>query len=60
MEEGITKEYPLIWPQAVTYTGCYLSIQNSVSPSIRSPLLDEIAPGKRSGALALVEDLALR
>jgi len=39
-------EYPVIWLQAATCTGCSISILNSVSPTIKNILIDEVMPGK--------------
>lgn len=41
-----TQEIPVIWLQAATCTGCSVSILNSVSPSIKNVLIDEVIPGK--------------
>jgi hydrogenase small subunit len=41
-----THEYPVIWLQAATCTGCPVSVLNSVSPTIKNLLIDEILPGK--------------
>jgi len=41
-----TKEYPVIWLQCATCTGCLISILNSVSPTIKNVLIDEVIPGK--------------
>ena len=41
-----TNEYPVIWLQAATCTGCPVSVLNSVSPTIKHLLVDEILPGK--------------
>ncbi|MGC9965639.1 MAG: hydrogenase small subunit [Syntrophobacteraceae bacterium] len=41
-----THEYPVIWLQAATCTGCPVSVLNSVSPAIKHLLIDEILPGK--------------
>ncbi len=41
-----TLEYPVIWLQAATCTGCPVSVLNSVSPTIKNLLIDEILPGK--------------
>jgi hydrogenase small subunit len=41
-----THEYPVIWLQAATCTGCSVSVLNSVSPSIKNVLIDEVLPGK--------------
>jgi len=39
-------EYPVIWLQVATCTGCSVSILNSVSPTIKNVLIDEVIPGK--------------
>jgi len=44
--EGSAVEYPLIWLQCATCTGCSVSVLNSVSPSIKNVLIDEVIPGK--------------
>ncbi|MGQ9696102.1 MAG: hydrogenase small subunit [Thermodesulfobacteriota bacterium] len=44
--EPKTKEYPVIWLQCATCTGCSVSILNSVSPTIKNILIDEVVPGK--------------
>ncbi len=41
-----TAEYPVIWLQCATCTGCSVSVLNSVSPSIKNVLVDEVLPGK--------------
>jgi len=41
-----TVEYPVIWLQAAGCTGCSVSVLNSVSPTIKNLLVDEILPGK--------------
>ncbi|MGO8943153.1 MAG: hydrogenase small subunit [Syntrophobacteraceae bacterium] len=41
-----TQEYPVIWLQGATCTGCPVSVLNSVSPTIKNLLIDEILPGK--------------
>ena len=40
------EEYPVIWLQLGTCTGCSVSVLNSVSPSIKNVLIDEVIPGK--------------
>lgn len=40
------KEIPVIWLQCATCTGCLISILNSVSPTIKNLLIDELLPGK--------------
>lgn len=46
MPRETTQEYPVIWLQAATCTGCSVSVLNSVSPSIKNILIDEVVPGK--------------
>jgi hydrogenase small subunit len=46
MPTSRTEEYPVIWFQASTCTGCSVSVLNSVSPSIKNILIDEVIPGK--------------
>ena len=41
-----TVEFPVIWLQGATCTGCPVSVLNSVSPSIKNLLIDEVLPGK--------------
>lgn len=41
----MTKEYPVIWLQCSTCTGCSVSILNALSPTIKNVLVDEITPG---------------
>ena len=41
-----TVEYPVIWIQCATCTGCSVSVLNSVSPTIKNVLIDEVIPGK--------------
>jgi len=41
-----TTEYPVIWLQCATCTGCSVSVLNSVSPTIKNVLVDEVIPGK--------------
>jgi hydrogenase small subunit len=40
------EEYPVIWLQGATCTGCSVSVLNSVSPTIKNVLVDEVIPGK--------------
>lgn len=40
------EEYPVIWLQAGSCTGCSVSVLNSASPTIKNLLIDEILPGK--------------
>ncbi|MFC2044315.1 hydrogenase small subunit [Chloroflexota bacterium] len=39
-------ECPVIWIQCATCTGCSVSVLNSVSPTIKNVLVDEVIPGK--------------
>ena len=39
------KRQPVIWLQGAGCSGCSVSIMNSVSPSIKNLLLDEVVPG---------------
>ena len=41
-----TIEYPVIWIQCASCTGCSVSVLNSVSPTIKNVLIDEVIPGK--------------
>ncbi|MFC1930054.1 hydrogenase small subunit, partial [Chloroflexota bacterium] len=41
-----TAEIPVIWVQCATCTGCSVSVLNSVSPTIKNVLVDEVIPGK--------------
>jgi hydrogenase small subunit len=41
-----TEEYPVVWLQGATCTGCSVSVLNSVSPTIKNVLVDEVIPGK--------------
>lgn len=41
-------EYPVIWLQAAGCTGCSVSVLNSVSPTIKNLLVDEILPANIS------------
>ena len=39
-------EYSVVWVQAGTCTGCSVSVLNSVSPTVKNLLVDEIIPRK--------------
>ncbi len=41
-----TAECPVIWIQSASCTGCSISVLNSVSPTIKNVLVDEVIPGK--------------
>jgi hydrogenase small subunit len=46
MPQPPVEEYPVIWLQGATCTGCSVSVLNSVSPTIKNVLVDEVIPGK--------------
>lgn len=46
MTKSDTEEYPLLWLQGGGCSGCSVSVLNSVSPSVRNILVDEVIPGK--------------
>ena len=46
MAKEKVQEYPVVWIQTGTCTGCSVSVLNSVSPTIKNVLIDEVIPGK--------------
>lgn len=46
MSKANTTEIPVIWLQAATCSGCSVSVLNSVSPTIKNILIDQVIPGK--------------
>ncbi len=46
MTDSKPAELPVIWFQASTCTGCSVSVLNSVSPTIKNVLIDEVIPTK--------------
>ncbi|MBM4451775.1 MAG: hydrogenase small subunit [Chloroflexi bacterium] len=46
MAKEKTQEVPVVWIQAGTCTGCSVTVLNSVSPTIKNVLIDEVVPGK--------------
>ncbi len=40
------EEYPVVWFQGGGCSGCSVSVLNTVSPSIKNLLIDEVVPGK--------------
>ncbi|MBF8296905.1 MAG: hupS [Bacteroidetes bacterium] len=46
IEEAV-KEYPLIWLQASTCSGCSVSVINTIHPSIKNVILEQVLPGHR-------------
>ncbi|HVP49605.1 MAG TPA: hydrogenase small subunit [Candidatus Bathyarchaeia archaeon] len=43
--EQAVKEYPLIWMQTSACSGCSVSVINTIHPSIKNVILDQILPG---------------
>lgn len=46
MANSETLEYPVLWVQGATCTGCSVSVLNSERPSVKNVLVDEVIPGK--------------
>ena len=46
MTNSAVEEYPVIWFAGAACTGCSVSVLNSLSPSIKNVLIDEVIPGK--------------
>jgi len=46
MAKTEVQEVPVLWIQTGSCTGCSVSILNSVSPTIKNVLIDEVIPGK--------------
>jgi hydrogenase small subunit len=44
LQEAV-KEYPIIWLQASTCSGCSISVINTIHPSIRNIILEQVLPG---------------
>jgi len=45
------KEYPVIWLEASGCSGCFISVLNSNSPTVRNLLIDPVLPGKHLNLL---------
>ncbi|MBI5573920.1 MAG: hydrogenase small subunit [Elusimicrobia bacterium] len=45
------KEFSVIWFQGAACSGCAVSVLNSLSPTIKNVLLDELVPGKHINLL---------
>jgi hydrogenase small subunit len=45
--QDAVKEYPLIWMQMASCSGCSVSVINTVHPSIKNAILDKILPSKQ-------------
>ena len=41
------KEYPIIWLQASTCSGCSVSVINTIHPSIKNVILEQVLPGHK-------------
>ena len=41
------QEYPLIWMQTSACSGCSVSVINTIHPSIKNVILDQILPGRQ-------------
>lgn len=46
MQEAV-KEYPTIWLQASTCSGCSVSVINTIHPSIKNVILEQVLPGNQ-------------
>lgn len=45
--EDAIKEYPIIWLQASTCSGCSVSVINTIHPSIKNVILEQVLPGNK-------------
>jgi hydrogenase small subunit len=45
--QEVVKEYPIIWLQASTCSGCSVSVINTIHPSIKNVILEQVLPGHR-------------
>ena len=46
MTKANVQEVPVLWIQTGTCTGCSVTVLNTVSPTIKNVLIDEVIPGK--------------
>jgi len=46
MPKGQVQEYPVVWFQGATCSGCVVSVLNSASPTVRNLLVDQVVPGR--------------
>jgi hydrogenase small subunit len=46
IEEEI-REYPVVWLQASTCSGCSVSVINTIHPSIKNVILEQVLPGHK-------------
>lgn len=45
--QDAVKEYPIIWLQASTCSGCSVSVINTIHPSIKNIILEQVLPGHK-------------
>lgn len=45
--QDAVKEYPIIWLQASTCSGCSVSVINTIHPSIKNVILEQVLPGNK-------------
>jgi hydrogenase small subunit len=45
--QDVVKEYPIIWFQASTCSGCSVSVINTIHPSIKNVILEQVLPGHK-------------
>jgi hydrogenase small subunit len=46
MVKAKTQEIPVLWIQCATCSGCSVAVLNSISPTAKNILIDELVPGK--------------
>ena len=46
LQEAV-KEYPIIWLQTSTCSGCSVSVINTIHPSIKNVILEQVLPGHK-------------
>lgn len=46
LQEAV-KEYPILWLQASTCSGCSVSVINTIHPSIKNVILEQVLPGHK-------------
>ncbi|MBM2841693.1 MAG: hypothetical protein HW412_2221 [Bacteroidetes bacterium] len=50
LQEAV-KEYPIIWLQASTCSGCSVSVINTIHPSIKNVIIEQVLPGHKLNLL---------
>jgi len=45
--ENAVKEYPIIWLQTSTCSGCSVSVINTIHPSIKNVIIEQVLPGHK-------------